>query len=86
MKIYKTEKNEKYIDELKYGHAGVGASKVIFTRKSLEGEIIFQAEEQLMLNLPKLSEGDRGLLLAFFNEHQEFANAPKEINLRKIFA
>jgi len=86
MKIYKIEKNKNYVDELKYGHIGLGASKVIFTRKSLEGEVIFQGEEELMLNLPKLSEGDKGLLLAFFHEYQAWANAPKELDLREIFA
>jgi hypothetical protein len=85
MIVYKTEKNKGYADELKYHHIGAGISEVIFIRKGTNGKTLYQGHEQLMLNIPKLSKGDKGLLLAFFNEYQEFANAPKEPDFRKDF-
>jgi len=74
-RYYMRKKNGDFFDELRYVHEGCGLSRIIFSRKDSKGNLLFQKSEKATLNFsPKVTEGDKGYLLAFFQEYQSIAD------------
>jgi len=74
-RYYTKRKNGDFFDELTYVHEGCGLSKIIFSRRDSKRNLLFQRSETAKLDFPpKVTEGDKGYLAAFFQEYQQIAD------------